>query len=431
MNAEHDCELIDYPDSTRCIVFGLRWFALIGSDVAGKARSRARQARATHYVIGHAQGAVVGCGKLVLKKRRRTLYAAAQLFARAYPDENVACLAELPDGKAWVVASLMGAVLAQTDKLYASVEAAMPDWQALLAQRPLLRERDGQTVLDRVMTGIDEQAALVKVRSRWSGLPGPLRVCILALSLTLAAPPITQWIRQYAGPKRIEAPLLDPAVAWGQARQALLRRTPIHEVSQLQRAFISLHELPLQVRGWVLRAATCTPEPLHWRCTADYLRVHPMATNASFAQSLPASWMLNFQPLDGVQANWRVSLRTTSLAEINPLLKTEVNTRLVSSLQRALPVFAGIALGEPVRVEVTAPVGPQGEPIEPVEPIPKVFRRDLILTGPLRSFSLLGEIAMVAAWSELSLSVIPGRQSTKSQSVLDVQLKGVIYEQTS
>lgn len=431
MNTAHDSVLIDCPDSTRCVVFGLRWFALVGSDIAGKARRRARQVRATHYVIGHAQGAVVGCGRLSLAKPRRTLYAAAQLFAQFHPDDNVACLAELPDGRAWVVASLMGAVLAQTDKLYASSQAAMPDWQALRAQRPMLNELDGRAVLDRVMTSIEERAALMKLRSRWKSLPAPLRVCMVALSLTLAVPPITQRIRHYARPKQIDVPMLDAAAAWNQARQALLRRTPIHDISQLQRAFTSLHELPLQVRGWVLRTATCAPELLYWRCSATYLRVHPMATNESFVQSLPASWTLSFQPLDGVLATWRVSLLAASLADINPLMAVEVNTKLVSSLQRALPVFSGISLGEPVRMEVTAPVGPDGDSIEPIDAVPAVFRRDLILTGPLRSFALLGEVAMVAAWSELSLSLTPERPSTKSQSVLNVQLKGVIYEQAS
>lgn len=431
MTSEHDCVLIDCPDSTRCIVFGLRWFALVGSDIEGKARRRARQGRATHYVIGQAQGAVVGFGKLSLKNNRQTLHAAAQLFARENSEENVACLAIFPDGRAWIVASLLGAVLAQTDKIYTSAEAARSDWLALLTQYPTLRECDGHIALDRIMESGDEQAAMAKLASRWKILPLPLRVGVVALSLTLVLPPVMQRIRQYVRPAQPQMPVVDAALAWRQAWQELLRATPVHESSQLQQAFASLHDLPLQLQGWVLRAARCAPESWEWRCTAHYWRVHPMATNESFVQTLPRNWKLEFQPLDGVRASWSVPLAAASLAVINPPPSADVNTRLISDLQRALPVFAGIVLGEPLHLDAVAPVGPNGELIAQIEPMPGVLRRDLVLTGPLRSFALLGELAMVAAWTELSLRVIPERQPTKSQSVLDVQLKGVIYEQAS
>ena len=40
--------LLEVPDTGRSLAFGLRWFALIGSNIPARARSRGRRLRASH-----------------------------------------------------------------------------------------------------------------------------------------------------------------------------------------------------------------------------------------------------------------------------------------------------------------------------------------------------------------------------------------------
>src|SRR5690606_8372490 len=135
--------LIETPDGSASLAFGLSWFAVVGSHAQSMARSRARRMRATHFVTG-GQGAMAGgCARLAAHQRRRPVHAAAQVFAHLYPDGAVASVVPLPDGQWWLAAAHDGAVVARGDTLYSDAQQASTALRALADHYPSLRQQDG------------------------------------------------------------------------------------------------------------------------------------------------------------------------------------------------------------------------------------------------------------------------------------------------
>lgn len=421
--------LIDAEGGDCSLAFGLSWFALVGSQAPSMARARARRLRATHYVVG-GQGALAGgCARLAPPMRRRPVHAAAQAFARHYPSGTAGCIAPLPDGRWWLAAAQDGAVLTRADALYPDSDQAEAALQALAAQYPSLRRHDGPPTLKALMAAPDDAALLRPVGSRWSRLPLPVRVFAGVLALALAVPAAWQAWRPTP---RAAAPAPGPTAdeAWRQAVLRFRQQQPVHLLPELARVFASLHRLPLNVRGWLLRDARCLPAPQAWSCSAAYVRAEPDATNRAFAQALPAGWQLRFQPLDGAELAWAVPGNHTSLADLALPRAEHVDHALASALQLARPAFTQLTLGPPAPAPIAAPRDPQGQPIGAPPAWPVLRQRALALQGPLRSFSLLADQSrLIVTWSAIVLRLAAGRTPGTAVSALTAELQGTLYEQ--
>lgn len=415
----HAC-VLRRQDSGPALVFGLTWFALVGSHVAAMARARARQLNATHYVAGGLRAAAGGCVRLGRGMRRGQLHAAAQAYARLHADGTVCSVLALPDGRHWLVAAQDGAVMSRGDHLYASREAAQQAVHALQAQRPALRWIDDADLLERMFQTLDAGSRLLPVDTRWGSLPWPVRACILGAALWLLVPQAWERWRAYRSPMS-SAP--DPAAARQAALDAWRNSVRIHTPEDLRRLTESLHRVPLALRGWALQRIVCEPQGLDWQCAAHYARAQSQATFESFAAAAPHGLNAQFEALEHCILRWRVQGASTTLA--NVALPRRSPQAFLGNLQRTHPAFSEIRLGQPVEPAVAADHTRAGA-FKAV--LPGLRTRALSVSGPLRSFGVLALHSTVASWSSFTLRLEAGRPSALAGSVLLAQLQGTVYE---
>ncbi|QVQ29726.1 hypothetical protein HLG70_12675 [Achromobacter deleyi] len=425
------------------LAFGLRWFALIGSNVPALARSRGRRLRATHYVVGGAPATVAGYGRTHSGWRRGQharaprqagshLQAAAQLFALLYPDGGHSVV-RLPDGRHWLVAALGGTVLSQTDRVFGSLEEALHEQRALLAQRPALKEHAADQVWAALLQAVEPGARLTVLPSRWAELPLALRLFLICMVLAAAAPPlwnstVGSLFGQQAtqpGPAAVRDPQVD-------AYQAMLSSTAAHAATELRRLLAGVGRLPIQVRGWALRRAQCEAGAQQWSCSAVYARAHPLATNHGLYALLPAGWQVSFKPLEEATLAWRMASGGLRLADLTLPSALHVDTQVAGGLQGLRPAFASVVLSPPMPLlpRMPAPAQAAAAPADAARADrPVIRRRALTLHGPLRSMALLPGPIPAARWSRLVVNVQPQLQPSLAASALVAELQGDIYEQ--
>lgn len=447
MNRAPELLLIESPGSERVLAFGLRWFALIGSNVPMLARSRGRQLRATHYVVGGSPAMVAGYGR-ARSGWRRTRFAsrtgaaaparvqsAAQLFALLYP-EGGHSLIRLPDGHHWLVAAHAGAVLSQSDRVFGSLDAAQQEQRALLAQRPALKEHAPDLVWAMLAQALEPGAALIVLPSRWAELPVALRLFLACVGLAAAAPPLwnaaSDTFRRKAAPEPESIAVHDPAA---DAYAAMLSGATVHPPAELMRLLASVATLPVQVQGWALRRAHCDAGPQQWSCSAAYARVHPLATNHGLHALLPAGWQVSFKPLEEATLAWRVASAPIRLADTRLPTALQVDTQVAGGLQGLRPAFASIAMSPATPLmPLTARTPPTpradaGQAHAALSNMPVVRRRSLVMHGPLRSMAMMPGPVSAARWSRLVVNVQPQPRPSLAASALVAELQGELYEQ--
>ncbi|OZI24330.1 hypothetical protein CAL18_10585 [Bordetella genomosp. 7] len=420
--------LIDTPDGSASLAIGLSWFAVVGSHARSMARSRARRMRATHFVTG-GQGAMAGgCARLAAHQQRRPVHAAAQVFAQLYPEGAVACVVPLPDGQCWLAASQDGAVVARGDTLYADAHQASMALQALADQYPSLRRQDGALSLRAMQAALGPATLMQPVGNRWSWLPLPVRVFLCTLAFA-ASIPLIRHLWPVPPPTPAQAMPASAEDAWRQAVDGFLRKQRVHPLPELARVLGSLHRLPLNLQGWLLREARCQPGQGAWRCSAAYARVQADATNLAFLQSLPPHWQFRLHPLDDAELVWTVPGNDTSLERVDVPTSAHVDRVLASALQQARPAFQQMKLGPSMAVPITAPRDSAGQAFAAPVPLPALRQRSVALYGPLRSVAVLaGQQSLAVAWSSLVLRLAQGREPGTAVSALTAELQGVLYE---
>lgn len=443
MNRAPQLLLIECPGAVRTLAFGLRWFALIGSNVPKLARSRGRRLRATHYVVGGSPAMVAGYGRARTgfggaRLARRagtpgtTPQSAAQLFALLYP-EGGHSLVHLPNGRLWLVAAHGGAVLSQTDRVFDSLDDAQREQQALLAQRPFLKEHAPDQVLSALAQAVDAGAALTVLPSRWAELPAAMRLFLACIGLAAAVPAL--WNAGVSGFSRKQASPPEPVAVrdpMADVHEAMLRATTIHPPAELTRLLASVAALPVQVQGWALRRAHCEAGPQQWDCAAVYARVHPLATNHGLHALLPAGWQVSFKPLEEATLAWRVESSPMPVAGMPLPTALHVDTRVAGGLQGLRPAFASVALSPSVPLMPSLPAAPRataGQAGSAEAGMPVVRRRSLILHGPLRSMALMPGPVSAARWSRLVVNVQAQPRPSLVASALVAELQGDLYEQ--
>lgn len=436
--------LIECPGADRMLAFGLRWYALIGSNVPKLARSRGRRLRATHYVVGGSPAMVAGYGRGRPGRRAARPWrrarspgatppqSAAQLFALLYP-EGGHSLVRLPDGRHWLVAAHGGAVLSQTDRVFDSLDDAQSEQRALLAQRPSLTEHSPDRVWAALAQTVEPGAALTVLPSRWAELPAALRLFLACIGLAAIAPPL--WNASVAPFARKPAAPLEPAAVrdpMADAYEAMLQGTTVHPATDLTRLLASVAALPVQVQGWALRRAHCEAAAQQWDCAAVYARAHPLATNHGLHALLPAGWQVSFKPLEEATLAWRVASAPIRVADMDLPTSLHVDTRVAGGLQGLRRAFASVALSPAVPLMPRPPaasravaspgsVDGRGTPL--------VRRRSLVLHGPLRSMALLPGPVPAARWSRLVVNVQSQPRPSLVASALVAELQGDLYEQ--
>lgn len=435
MNRAPQILLLDCPDADRRLAFGLRWLALIGSDVPSLARARGRRLRATHLVVGGAAATMAGYGRVrgawtkgLRRRQARQIQSAAQLYALMYPGGGQS-LIPLPDGRYWLVAAQDGMVLSQADRLFATRDEAMRAQARLLDQRPDMLEHDADAVWAALLREVNPAALLMLLPSRWKAMPPALRLFAVCVAFSAAAPPLWNVLTQRLGTSKSEAlPQAALPADPHAAHRAMLAEIGAHAGNEVLNLLRSVGKLPVQVQGWALRRAQCDADPKGWECAATYARAHALATNLRLHEQLPAGWRLSFKPLDAATLHWRVASTRVSLANVALPNALRVDTELAAALQRLQPAFASVTLAPAVVVPLPGPIGAEPAPAS-VSTLPAIRRRALRLHGPLRSLALLPGPLAAVRWSHLGVDVQAAHRSTLASSTLVAELHGELYEQ--
>jgi len=407
----------------RGLVFGLTWFALVGSHIAPMARARARQLKASHYVTGGQRAMSGGCIRLDRSARRGELHAAAQAYAQLHAEGAVCSVAALPDGRYWLVAAQDGAVLSRGDHVHATREAAEQALHALQSQRPALRQVEGEQLLDRVAQSLDAGSRLLAVDTRWASLPWPVRACALGAALAVLAPQAwDRWQKSHAPVPVAPDPTVELQAAFDTWRGSIR----IHTATDLKRLIESFHRIPLALRGWALQNIACEPQGSGWKCAAHYARAQSQTTFEALSSAAPAGLQAEFETLERSVLRWSVQGASTTLASVSlPRRPAQV---FLGNLQRISPAFSEVTLGLPVEPPIAQRLAGQAG-ASPAKPgLPGLRTRTLSVTGPLRSFGVLALQNTVASWSSFTLRVDAGRPSVLAGSVLLAQLQGTVYE---
>ncbi|MDH1302922.1 hypothetical protein [Achromobacter sp. GD03932] len=445
--------LFDVPGTGRTLAFGLRWFALIGSNIPALARSRGRRLRASHYVVGGAPAMVAGYGRMrspwrggarAGRRRQGHIQAAAQLYALLYPDGGHS-LISLPSGGHWLVAAQRGTVLSQADRVYATLDEALREQALLRARRPALPAREADEAWALLMQAADPAAQLLALSSRWAELPLAFRLFLGCVALAAIAPPMWDGLLglrpDRASPDQPAAqdipPQRDPYLT-------LLQNTVAHAPAEVTRLLDGFGRLPMQVRGWALSRARCLAGDQSWNCSAVYVRAHPQAANDVLHALRPAGWQVTFQPLEEATLSWRMASSPVELADLVLPTSLQVDTGLIAALQRMRAAFTSVilaaALPLPLPVQ-SQPAGQRvaglpdagqpgaGQPGVAIPLQPAIRSRAITLRGPLRSFALLDGAVAAARWSRLSLDIQAQPRPTLVSSTLVAELQGELYEQ--
>ena len=436
-----DYVVLAVPEQGVELVLGMKWHTILGSQLAVRARKKAKEVKASHYAQAGERSEAVGTVRFKrhdVAPRGVVRYCAALAFAAGHARGWAALCIPLPDGRAWLVAVHDGKVLTNSDRVYGSPVEAHAILQELVARYgdalAVYGSAPGHAAepFDLVLL-IPELKASCALRPSGFSLPSvprPVWVAIVGCALAFGARGVWDFYRtRTAHPEARMAGPEAAAAAWKASLAALAARTRVHDHTGLVAVLTALGGLPSNLGGWGLRSARCEPLlPSGWRCSVNYLRDSRLATNASFVAARPASWMENWRPLDAVIASFDAAGVALSL-DIEALQSVaDQDERTLSELQKILPAFTSLSVGDVSTVRSDVPLDELGRAIRPVADIPTIGERAINLDGPLRSLALLPQsLSGHVAWRRIELRLDDTAQTGLNRSRLMASAQGVLY----
>ncbi len=368
-------------------VYGLAWFAVLGSHAAGLARRRARQMRANRYVLGGVRAVAAGCARLPWRGR---LFSAAQQVALHCAPNAIAAVLPV-SGRHWLVVVQDGAVQAGGDQLFtqhaealAALERLTSSWEA--------SSRD-PTAVEQALAAPPSAGA--RLRRLSPGMAGWLVLVVLPLAAMglawrasqLFIVPVTS-----SRPAEVSAPEAEPLC--------------------LPAVLASLRQLPAQRVGWRLQQAICEPAGSVWACRAAYAAIDAQALSATFQAGLRTVWRFSTPNLDEIRLDW------TAGGQCPPTATPEAGSQPLDALWlRALQPWRQ-AFAE-LRMDPWAVVSAEGG----AAPMSRALR----LKGPLRSFFLPEWPVLGVHWQRLMLQLDPEQVVSARHSSLTVLLEGTLH----
>ncbi|WP_033534462.1 hypothetical protein [Bordetella trematum] len=368
-------------------VYGLAWFAVLGSHAAGLARRRARQMRANRYVLGGVRAVAAGCARLPWRGR---LFSAAQQVALQCAPGAVAAVLPV-SGRYWLVAVQDGAVQAGGDRLFTQHEEA---------QAALERLTSAWEVASHDPAAVEQALAAppspgARLRRLSPGLAG----CLLLVVLPLAVGGLA-W--------RASQILVMPAASSPPVQASLPEAEPLCLGAVLD----SLRRLPVQRVGWRLQQANCAPAGRLWACRADYAAIDAQAMTAAFQAGLEAGWRVSTPGLDQIRLAWTAGGQCPSAVQADAR-RMPPDALWLRALQPWRQAFAELWMGPWAAASSDGKTAPMS--------------RALRFKGPLRSFFLPEWPVLGVRWQRLMLQLDPEQAITLRHSPLTVLLEGALH----
>ncbi|AHV91658.1 type 4b pilus protein PilO2 [Bordetella holmesii] len=357
-------------------VHGLSWFAVVGSHARALARLRARQMRASHYLLGGDRAMTAGCARVPGRGPR---YSAAQQVASRYGSETFAAIVTLDQGH-WLVAVQDGAVLVGGDQMFSDKTQALAALEAF--DLPEIASPDAISLaLQIAPLPAARLRALPPRPSRWLGGLLVALGCAVAWSAFMGEP--VKPARQVA---------------------SVSAERPFRPALCLGPVLGSLYRLPMRTAGWRLSGAQCSPQQ-QWQCQARYQPESAQALSVDFQNRVSDQWQVDFPGLDEAVLHWTAG--SVCRADPQPLER-----RWMQALQPWRGAFSEMRIG-------------------PWADTPDGRLRLLRLAGPLRSYSLPVWEILPAHWQGLRLQVDLSQRVDARRSPLTLHLEGEIHADTS
>ena len=424
--------LFVHDRASRQLLFGLDWLPLITDRADRTAYALARRQRASHYVHAGQMAASAGFCYLRAGQARRgsALHSAAQCLARLHGSGTVAAILPLDESVYWFAAVHEGAVVARTDSLHVSPQAALEIVEDLRRAYP------GLTLLgmgDVLPPSLDALEAMCGAETQLLKVRRYARLVLPASSLLAAG--LAAWAYVSFWPNPVSPAGSSPPVSaqeaarlWRGAVDDAFRGVALHGVAGTRAALESFYALPASLSGWVLNSAACTPMPGFWKCEARYRRSRIQASNDLFLAAAPAGWDVRFSSIDHAVPSWRVPIPMPPVG-VDQLRSTTHNQRhWQSALQAIRPAFTQMSVGQAQAIAVKAPVSEAGLPVARPADLQLPGTRSIQIGGPLRSASLLLAHVRDVQWKNLALLVSDIQTPNLKTSRFTVTFVGELYE---
>lgn len=412
-----------------CLVFGMNWRPLLGSQLARQAIQRARGLRATHYAWRGEVAASVACARWRRTEMRlRPRYAAALLAAQLCGQGTFALCLDGGTRGIWLLAVHDGAVIAGTDVWYPTVDEAAQALQVLQQRYPTLREAQLGDTVEAFLAVAAEAGPAVWAVARLQRVPAAVRwpwwaamTGVLVVGWQAGVAPLME------SPVHKDNAGLDRERAWLGVYDDYAAVRRVHDSAALRGLLQGVAVLPLRRQGWGLEQAECRANMAGWRCAARYRRAVRVADNNDLSHRWPADWQVEYEGFDQARTTWQIAggklLDWRRLPSQHALLRGPV-----ALLQRQAPVFEQISLGQAQTVALSEPIGTDGLPLPALPHLPVLLERRLSLTGALRGLPLLQDIHWPVSWEQLTIEIKPPAAATaERESRLVAHLQGVIY----
>lgn len=442
------------PQTTVTLVLGLQWHTILGRDLARQARRRASREAASHWVHAAGRAEVVGvlpraAGPVAVAAR--SAHAAAQAFARLAGEGTHVASLSVPTapGGWWLALVRDGQVLNGGDRCLEDGSAASACWASWRARHGASWRVWGEppaaaaTSAEPACTPLawSQLAATVGADSLLQVLPrwrGPASVGVAAAMLVAVATATAAWWRADPATRPVvpaAGVAASPDVAqaaWAAAAEAWRTRTRLLTAHGLDQLAQTLLDVPARVAGWQLLQAACAVRAdSGWDCHASYRRAHRLGRQAGLLAQLPSAWTLQWQGLEEARAHWVVQPQTAAIAWS---ALTPSTTSWVADADVWLtlaPLWQRVEWGRR-EVVALAPAAVGEPPVVPPRPshMPELAQRSLVVSGPLRSFSLIPTaLTQRTEWQRVALQVAASSVApTRLTSSLILTLQGVVHE---
>lgn len=429
------------------LVFGLAWAVVIGHNPEKESIARARQAKATHYVLPGGHSSVVGYVKFPRRKKVRgelekTWFSAAQMFADRFPNGVHTYVASIDDDHHWLVAAQDGEVVPGTDSVFESHADALEALAALREQYP------GAIPVNEFKQSAPTAASrMIELKHRLAALPVWARSL---LALMFAAVVFDQGVdllgaMSAGGREKHRAEVVvDAAAAWS-AQLDRWQKTVQVDGPQGFLALLSQinRQVPMKLGGWPLVSLECSPYPAGWKCNGLVKRGDAgTSTNLSLLAALPPGWEVQWLGLDkgkvdGAKVAWAFPATRTTLDRSKLEDQAYVQGAYASQIQAVYAAFKLVVAPKALpRAEVQAPTYTNAEgqtaSVAYDEWLPVSARipsiKGLQFEGPLRSMTVV-PLTQYSVIKTFSIKFADSIEPSLANSHLTAAVTGVFYVQ--
>lgn len=391
------------------LVFGLRWFPVLGASTAQQARNLYKRHHAKAWVVAGRHFSSVGLSMSGFSARAHHV-SAAVCFATLFPRGVHAAIYQLTAERYWLIAAHEGTPLRHGDMVFGSVEQAQQRVQQLTVHHTTL-------VLQPEVLSIQALIPLLTQRMRLKAKMQPIRQRRWAW---VAGAMVVVSLVYWSYVPRVSVAAVDPAPVFDPYQHYWEQQSrPASHYVALQVLLEHWQQLPLTLAAWRLADSNCQVQKTAWQCIHSFKPTMESANVLDFQQQQPSEWQMVQADLQHIQVQTQVVFQSTDPRRWRA--SQALQAELLAKLQRIKPAFQTIKLQEPVRYLAKNTAIATSPEIRPI------FEQSLSLQAPLRSLALLLDFDEHFYWEKASFIVNQKAKATLKQSAVQVQLHGVAY----